>query len=129
WLYIASGLWKTAMMALVTIFTFAFLAASLAGPKGKQQPPNALPAWFVTVTLTVVVGFGLSTLATWIALFLAWLYKLKLWLSTSVHRSRRNDQWPPCDTYSSPLNAAGRVLLSAMIFTLCPAAMGVCVAA
>jgi hypothetical protein len=131
WFYLASGLWKMAITATLTIFAFAFLVASLQprAPGGRAKPPPMpfLPPWFYGVMLTALMGFGLSALTTLIALALASRYRIKFWLSANVHKFRRLNRWPPYDVHSAAPNQAGRILLTALILMIAPAVLAVCV--
>lgn len=113
WLYLASGLWKIAMTATLTIFAFAFLAASL---RPAQPPVQAraimVPSWLPGAFLTAVVGLGLSTLTSCWAFELARHHGLKLWLSPAIDRARRANAWPTLD---GDVNRAGRLLLTALV--------------
>jgi hypothetical protein len=116
WFYLASGLWKMAITATLAIFAFAFLAAN---QQNAQKPrADGLPPWFGAVLLTALMGFGLSALTTLIALQLALRYRIKFWLSSSVHRFRRRNSWPPYDVWKLGPNHAGRVLLTSLILVL-----------
>jgi hypothetical protein len=128
WLYLASGLWKMAITATIAIFAFAFLSAGQRQPGRAAPPPpvQAMPAWFPGVMMTAVVGFGLSTVTTWIAVGLAYRHQIKFWLSSQVHRYRRKNEWPPYNPYKYLANHAGLVLLSALILMLLPVLAIVC---
>jgi hypothetical protein len=129
WFYLASGLWKVAITATVTIFAFAFLAASLrpAQPRAAPPPRPDLPSWFAGVMLTALLGFGLSTIATGIALCLAARHGVRFWLSSSVHHYVRRNVWPPYDQYRFPTNHASLILLTALILVLAPVVITVCI--
>jgi hypothetical protein len=113
WIYLASGLWKIAMTAVLTMFACAFLIKPPA-PQPQAVMPDSL-RMFISVALAALVGFGLSTLATCVALGLALRYRIKLWLSPTVDRARRKNAWPPYDEYTWTVNRAGRVIVTALI--------------
>jgi hypothetical protein len=120
WLFVAAGLWKTAVTGAVVVFGVAFLLAAIqpppppGQPAGPQAPP---PAVFFGAFLAAIVGFGLSTVATLRALSIALWHRLPLWLDAGVHRDRRADRWPPSAT-PDRRNRAGVVLLTALFLAM-----------
>jgi hypothetical protein len=73
------------------------------------------------------MGFGLSAFTTLIALWLARRNGVKFWLSSTIHRFRRQNAWPPFDHHKVPPNQAGRVLLTALILVVAPTAITLCI--
>src|SRR6478672_3123529 len=66
WLFVAAGLWKTAVTGVVVLFVVAFLEAAWRRqhppPAGGQAPPPS--AALAGALAAALVGFTLSTLAT-----------------------------------------------------------------
>jgi hypothetical protein len=116
WLFVAAGLWKTAVTGVVVMFAVAFFTAALRH-RGPAQPPGQVPAppsaAFVGAFLVTLVGFGLSTLATARAFATALRHRVRLWIDARVHRDRRADRWPP-DSTTGRTNPAGVVLFTAL---------------
>jgi hypothetical protein len=128
WFYLASGLWKMAITATLAIFAFAFLAASQHHGQQPKQQAAGLPPWFGGVLLTALMGFGLSAFTTLVSLWLAHRHGIKFWLSSSMHRFRRRNTWPPYEFNMLTPNQAGRVLLTALILVIAPVTITICVA-
>jgi hypothetical protein len=112
WLFVAAGLWKTAVTGVVVMFAVAFLEGALRRPQQANQPPGAPPA-LVGALLATIVGFGLSTVATAWAFLAALRHRIRLWIDAPVHADRRADRWPPVST-PGRRNRAGAVLVTAM---------------
>jgi hypothetical protein len=51
--------------------------------------------------VAIVMGFILSTLATYIALLNAWRYNVRFWLNGAIHIARRKNEWPPLYGHSN----------------------------
>lgn len=117
--YLASGLWKMAITAVVAMFAIGFLAGAL--EKGNQRAgPQQMPPWFPGACLTALIGFLLSTVTTLLALWLGWRHGVRFWLSPSIHRYRRRDIWPPYEVDWVPTNQGGRLLLTMLIVIAVP---------
>jgi len=102
WLFVASAFAKMAVSAFVLMFAYGLVNAMLEPPQPANPGANwdALVPVFIAMSLTLMVGFGLSALATVRALWLALRFHVKLWLNPAVHHARRSDLWPPaCPTY------------------------------
>jgi hypothetical protein len=109
WLYLAWGLWKTAVVAF--LMSVGFAAVVPRNPQGAAPP--ALHE-FISTFLTTLAGFGLSTLMTVLAILCAWRGGVRLWLDSAVHRARRLDCWPPAPLCEGRTNRLGHLLLSAL---------------
>jgi hypothetical protein len=124
WFYLASGLWKMAITAVIATFAVGFLAGILEQglANGRQGRPNPqpMPPWLLGACLTALFGFLLSSLATLLALWMAWRHRVRFWLSSSVHGYRRRDAWPPYQIDWIPANQGGRLLLTAVIVIATP---------
>jgi hypothetical protein len=119
WLYLASGLWKTAIVGLLMTLAYLYLL------RGPAPAPNPLLWQALAGTwLTALVGCGLSTLATTSAIWLAWRGGIKLWLNANVHRARRRDYWPPSLLARGAENRMGRLLFTAVVLGYIPLILG-----
>jgi hypothetical protein len=112
WLFVAAGLWKTAVTAVVVMFAVAFLESLVRPPPLPNQP---LPpsAGIAGAMFTAAAGFCCCTVTTGWAFFLAVRHRVRLWIDRQVHRDRRSDRWPPAST-SGRRNRAGAVLFTAL---------------
>jgi hypothetical protein len=110
WLYFAWGLWKTAIVAFVMSVAFAAVAPNRIAQAGAADVLMA----FLFTFLTTLVGLGLSTFATFLAVVLAWRHGLRLWLDRAVHDARRCDCWPPSTLCEGRTNRIGQLLLTSV---------------
>jgi hypothetical protein len=110
-LYLAWGLWKTALVAFLMCVGFAVVAPRQAVPAAPA--PAALLA-FLGTFLTTLAGFALSSLLTGAAVACAWRGGVRLWLDGAVHRARRLDCWPPAPCCEGRPNRLGALLLTAL---------------
>jgi uncharacterized membrane protein YhaH (DUF805 family) len=113
WLFVAAGLWKTAVTGVVVMFAVAFLEAAVQPPPPLGRPPQPPSEAIVGALLAALLGFGLSTLATARAFIAALRHHVRLWIDRRVHRDRRADHWPPISTPGRK-NRAGAVLFTAL---------------
>lgn len=109
-LYLAWGLWKTALVAFLMSIAFAAIT-----PRNLplQAGPQALFA-FLGTFLTTLIGFALATLLTALAVTAAWAGGVRLWLDSGVHRARRFDFWPPTPFCEGRPNRLGSLLLTGL---------------
>jgi hypothetical protein len=117
WLYLASGLWTSAIAG--TVMTYGFLL--VAGPQPQAVPGGGPSPHLIGAMLTALVGFGLCTLATGISLGVSLWYGIRLWLDPGVHHARRNHVWPPPDTPRGRHNRVGWLVVTALVLTGIPA--------
>src|SRR5262249_49081508 len=110
WLYVASGLWKTALAAFIMAFAIAPLTAIHRQQKG-QNPP----AVFMWVVLTWFFGFSISGLVTIRAVWLGCRCGVRLWLASDVHWARREHIWPSWQESRGSTNQLGRILTTSLI--------------
>ncbi|MFO0840985.1 MAG: hypothetical protein U0797_01120 [Gemmataceae bacterium] len=114
WLYNAWGAWKTAAVAFLMSVAFASVTPQRPMP---QAIPQALLA-FLGAFFTSLVAIGMATLATAVAVLLAWLGGVRLWLDTGVHRARRFNFWPPTPFCEGRANRLGTLVVTALgLFT------------
>jgi hypothetical protein len=113
WLFLAAGLWKTAVTGVIVIFAVGFLEAAIRPPpqvgQVRQPPSEAV----VGALLAAFFGFAFSTLATGRAFITALHNGVRLWIDGRVHGDRRADRWPPIST-AGRKNRAGAVLFTAL---------------
>jgi hypothetical protein len=109
WLYLAWGLWKTAVVAFLMSVAFALVTPRAAG----AGLPEALLAFAATFLLTLI-ALGLSILMTALAVVCAWWGGFRLWLDWAVHRARRHDDWPPTPWCRGNTNRLGHLLLTSL---------------
>lgn len=101
--YMAAGLWKMTVAAFLltgVILTVAMLMG--------QKPPRVLRG----LGLTAAVGITLLAVVPSVGVALARWFRLKVWIDSSVHHSRRADQFPPTPT---GFNMAAGLLFPALI--------------
>jgi hypothetical protein len=113
WLYLAWGLWKTAIVAFFLSTAFALVARQAA----PAAIPDALRAFAGTFLLTLLC-FGLSTLMTFLSFFCAWRGGVRLWLDSAAHRARRLGEWPPTPWCEGRANRLGQLVLTSLALGL-----------
>jgi hypothetical protein len=109
WLYVAWGLWKTALVAFLMSLGFALVTP----PNAPAGVPQALFAFAGTFLLTLV-ALGLSMVMTGLAVLGAWYGGFRLWLDRAVHRARRHDDWPPTPWCQGNKNRLAQLLNTAL---------------
>lgn len=93
WLYLASGLAKTAGIA--GLMSFTFVAVSPKGPGAQGQRWAAIMDMAAWTGLATLVGLVCSIVTLGYAAALARWGGFKLWLSRDIHRARHRNDWPP----------------------------------
>jgi len=86
WLYVASGLWQTAIIGIAMVLLSVVLSEAL------QQNVGTL---LVGAGLAILFGLVFSTLSTYIALGYSHRHGVRPWLNSALHIARRNGHWPP----------------------------------
>jgi len=118
WLSIGSGFWRAAITATIAIIASLWFFEPRQAPQGAARPAagNWVP-WGQGALLTAGVGFGLSALATYLALWLGLRNRIKFWLGSGVHRARRRNHWPPYEANSglNEQNKGSGVIFTALI--------------
>lgn len=114
WFYVAFGLWKVAVLATAVMFTLLFLGSLVHPGRRRFGGPGVSPV-LAGVLVAAGVGFGLSFLATYVALWSAIRSRVKVWLGSAPHRARAGRFWPPCHGLT---NAAPFVTVTTLILTL-----------
>ena len=107
WFYIASGLWKITVAAFVITGTILILAVSFA-KNGKFVAPRGLR----DVGLTALIGITLLAIVPLIGVMHARIYRIKVWVDSSIHEYRRHNVWPP---QASGFNATMGLLFPALL--------------
>jgi hypothetical protein len=112
WCYLAFGLWKVAVMATLTMILLGFLEALLGG--GRRAGANN-PSLVVGTLAAAGVGFVLSFLTTYVALWSALRSGVRIWLGVAPHRARTGRFWPP---QHGKVNFAPYVAFTTLVFTV-----------
>jgi len=115
--YVASGIWKTALMPL-------FFAGSISIAWALYSPQALRPHHPMTIQLqkAMLVGAGgaaLLVVAVAAAVILSLTAKWRIWVHPNLHRSRREGRWPPSFSPAAAAapNQASIIMLTA-IFAL-----------
>jgi hypothetical protein len=114
WFYLAFGLWKVAVLATVMMIALLFIG-SLVNAGRRRFGGDVLTPVLGGVLIAAGVGFGLSFLTTYIALWSAIRQRVKVWLGSAPYRARAERFWPPCHGQT---NAAPFVTVTTLILTL-----------
>ena len=95
WLYLASGLWQTAVIGVAMVLLTVALDQVI---QVQQQGAAAIGDLFSLLRgafIAILFGFVFSSMSTYIALLSARRYGVHPWLNGSVHIARRQGHWPP----------------------------------
>jgi hypothetical protein len=114
WFYLAFGLWKVAVLATAMTIALLFLGG-LMNPARRRLGGDVLSPVLGGVLIAAAVGFGLSFLTTYIALWSALRHRVRVWLGIAPHRARSGRYWPPSHGQT---NAAPFVTVTTLILTL-----------
>jgi hypothetical protein len=111
WFYLASGLWKVSVTAAICMFValFVIMYEEAANPQRQNDPSAAVVAVFLQAAICFVLASGAATVGTACAL----RNRVKVWVDTAVHASRRLDRWPPSS--GCAVNRARMVLTTSLI--------------
>lgn len=120
WLYLASGLAKTAGVACG--MSFAFLSVSPKGPAVQGPRWAAIMEMAAWTGLTTLAGLICATLTFGYAAVLARWGGFKLWLSRDIHRARRSNDWPPYELNIIEENRLNFLLIGALLVVFFPPA-------
>jgi hypothetical protein len=112
WWYLTFGLWKVALTATLAIAVLGYVEAVLGGAPGPAQPP---PEPVFGAFAAAGVGFGLSFLSSYVALWAALRHRVRIWLGVAPHRARAGRFWPPCHGQT---NFAPYVAFTTLVLTL-----------
>jgi len=103
WFYVASGLWKITVAAFVITGSILILMVALNG-----KPPRGL----VDAGLTAAIGITLLAVIPLVGVMHARVFRVKVWVDSSIHEYRRHDLWPPRAT---GLNSTMGLLFPALL--------------
>jgi hypothetical protein len=103
WFYVASGLWKITVAAFVITGSILILMVALDG-----KPPRGL----FDAGLTAAIGITLLAVIPLVGVMHARVFKVKVWVDSSIHACRRNDIWPP---HATGLNSTMGLLFPALL--------------
>ena len=131
--YVATGLWR------ITVTTFAITLLGLVvygiwirlNPAAQNWGRNPGGDDIVTgVSMMIVTScFVLSSLSTWLAIWMGLRNRVQVWIDSTVRYSRRNGVWPP---EPQGKNQVSRAVTSSLVFLstiLIGTAIGVLVSA
>ena len=114
WFDLAFGLWKVAVLATAMMIALLFIG-SLVNAGRRRFGGDVLTPVLSGVLIAAGVGFGLSFLTTYIALWSAMRQRVKVWLGFAPYRARSERFWPPCHGQT---NVAPFVTMTTLILTL-----------
>jgi hypothetical protein len=109
WFYIASGLWKITVAAFVLTGCILIVWVAMNGK---------VPRGLIDASLTAAVGITLLAVVPLIGVIHARIYKVKVWVDSSIHPSRRHNLWPPHATgFNSTMGLLFPALLVPIVVT------------
>jgi len=116
--YAASGIWKTALVPLLTASVVAIVWGMIA-PQAMQQAQPVTKQLF----LALVVGVWAATILIVLAgsaVVLSLTARWRVWVHPSLHRSRKAGSWPPVFSPASQpqANQAVLIMLTAIFATV-----------
>ena len=103
WFYVASGLWKITVAAFVITGSILMLMVALNG-----KPPRGL----FDAGLTAAIGITLLSVIPLVGVMHARVFKVKVWVDSSIHAYRKYDIWPP---QATGLNSTMGLLFPALL--------------
>lgn len=119
WWYLTFGLWKVALMGTMTVVLLGFIGALI---DNGRPPANNRPASPVLdgALVAALIGFGLSFLSSYVALWKALRHGVRIWLGIAPHRTRAGRFWPPSEGRT---NFAPYVTFTTLVLTVWAAAL------
>ncbi len=112
--YLAWGLWKTAVTAVMPMFLIPIVMM----PQGAGQKGGLPPMAFIAAVILMEGGFLFSAVTTFLAVVIALKSRTKVWLHEEIHRDQAHKIWPPIHVLYSAKNSLSRPLTAAL-FVLC----------
>lgn len=109
WFHLALGFWR------VCVWTFALtmvLSIVMAAIEGHQQNGQQLPKHFIVAGMTWTISLVVATAVTMVAVASAWTNRVRVWVDSTVGRSRQRQMWPPM---ASGTNAVRRMIIAGLI--------------
>ena len=96
WFYLSSGLWRVflwsfSLMLVAIMFLMATEPPQARGPnRDLVMPPEV-----ITCLCMCLASFAVATIFTVLSVGFAWRRRIKVWISGTISRSRRLNEWPP----------------------------------
>src|SRR5579872_3534831 len=103
WFYVASGLWK------VTVAAFMITGGILIATVGFN---GNVPRGLFDAGMIAAIGISLLAIVPLVGVVNARVYRVKVWVDSSIHACRRNNLWPPRAT---GFNSAMGLLFPALL--------------
>jgi hypothetical protein len=89
WFYMASGLWRITVAAFI-ITGVILIVTIIMGLRGRPMPLGLM-----FTAITSIAGILLLAVVPLIGVLCARLYRVKVWIDSSIHAYRRAGIWPP----------------------------------
>ncbi|QDS97924.1 hypothetical protein HG15A2_11920 [Adhaeretor mobilis] len=117
WFYLSSGIWKTAIVPVLAVFVIGILWAMFAS---AHEDPNEVLVRQMAFALAVGMGAsGILVIVVGVAVAFSLSGSLRMWIHHDLHRSRRENLWPP--EWPHPLwrhDNRGRAILATALIVL-----------
>ncbi|MFK7818810.1 MAG: hypothetical protein AB8G99_08825 [Planctomycetaceae bacterium] len=113
WLCLSQGLWKTTIVAFIAMVMFVLLAKVFNA--GGRAPDG-----FVGTAMTFLVAFILASLTTVLAVVIARIGGVLIWVDGNLTQCRREKTFPPEEGSSNRVRwlLAGAMILPVVIFLI-----------
>jgi hypothetical protein len=115
WGYLTYGLWKVAIMAMLTMIVLGLLNVMVARAAGQARANNGFSPVLGGALAAAAMGFSLSFPTSYLALWSAYRNGVRIWLGHAPSRARKERFWPP---RHGRVNAAPFVGFTSLIMTL-----------
>jgi hypothetical protein len=115
WAYLTYGLWKMAIMAILTMMVIGMLGAMMVQPAPQPRANNGFSPVLDGVLAAAMFGFGLSFPTAYVTLWSARRNSVRIWLGRAPYLARRDLYWPPS---RGGFNGAPFVGFTCLFFTL-----------
>jgi hypothetical protein len=115
WWYITFALWKVAVMSVLAIFLIGFISGLGAGARNAAPVRPQVSPVLQGVASAMGIGFGLSFLSGYVALWSALRHQVRVWLGSAPHRARVERHWPPSH---GQVNFATYVTFTTLVFSI-----------
>jgi hypothetical protein len=122
-MFLAWGLWKTALTAIAPMFLIPLAMVQPARGQKAGLPPMA----FIAAVLVVETGFLFSAVTTLLGVTIAIKGRTKVWLHSAIYRDQADDVWPPIHVLYSSQSKVSRPLTAALFTFSLPLLIGVVV--
>ena len=96
WFYLSSGLWRVFLwsFALMLVAIMFLVATEPPQARGPNRDP-VTPPEVMTCLCMCLASFAVATMFTVLSVGFAWRRRIKVWISGTISRSRRLNEWPP----------------------------------